>query len=78
MDTILSHMVVAALSTVQTVGIVALLWMVVIVVVAVHQIVHRRRESSRQAERLDTLRMRTGTNTKTEDAKDTSVHGGRT
>ena len=53
-------MVVAALSTGQTVGIVAVLWLVVIGVVATHQLVHRRRESNRQAERLDRLGTRQG------------------
>ncbi len=45
----------AALSTGQTVGIVAGAWIVVIVVVATHEVVHRRMESNRQAKRLDTL-----------------------
>jgi hypothetical protein len=55
MGTSLGLMVVAALSTGLSVGIVAAAWVVVIVVVAVQQVVHRRRESSRQAERLDRL-----------------------
>ena len=60
MCTTLSLMVVASLSTWQSVGIVAALWVVVIGVVATHQLVHRRRESNRQAERLDRLGTRPG------------------
>jgi hypothetical protein len=50
------HMALAALSTGQTVALVAGAWVLVIVAVVIHQIVHRRLQDRRFDRRLDSLR----------------------